>query len=458
MFMPTKLVLAPQPGPQTAFLQSRAEIVIGGGGAGGGKTASLLMSPIPGFGIRGFTGIIFRREYPQIKAPGGLWDKSRDWYLGRGGVPREGGGLDWRFASGAKIVFSHMQREEDRFSWDGSEFAFIGFDQLESFTETQFFYMFARNRSTCGVTPHIRVTCNPDPDHFLRKLLDWWIDPETGFAIPERSGVVRWFANVGNDRVWGESKQAIQAEHGPECEPKSITFIPSNVYDNPALLSKNPGYLATLKGMQLVDRERLLKGNWNIRYAAGMFFKRQWFEIVDAAPADLQMVRYWDRAGTEGPSDAESSKGSRTAGIKIGKASNGMYYVLDSIVFRGSPATVETSIKNTASQDGQRVRIGIEQDPGQAGKAEAGYQVRNLAGYVAETNAVHESKGTRAKPFSAQCEQGNVKIVRGAWNDGYLKELENFDGSGKCMADQVDASSGAFMFLTNKKPAGTWGR
>lgn len=111
--------------------------------------------------------------------------------------------------------------------------------------------------------------------------------------------------------------------------------------------------------------------------------------------------------------------------------------------------TVESTVRNTASQDGRAVIVGIEQDPGQAGKAEAQYQIRNLAGFTAKINIAREAKGVRARPFSAQCEAGNVKIVRGAWNDAYLRELENFDGTTNCVADQVDASSGAFAMLTD---------
>jgi phage terminase large subunit-like protein len=58
--------------------------------------------------------------------------------------------------------------------------------------------------------------------------------------------------------------------------------------------------------------------------------------------------------------------------------------------------------------------------------------------------------------LSAQAEAGNVKLVRGPWNDEYLNELQNFDGSDGCVADQVDASSGAFHMLTNFKRAGVW--
>jgi Terminase large subunit, T4likevirus-type, N-terminal len=81
--------------------------------------------------------------------------------------------------------------------------------------------------------------------------------------------------------------------------PISVTFIPAKVFDNPALLQVNPEYLAWLLSLPLLERERLLGGNWKIRPAAGLYFKREWCAVSDAAPADLDIVRYWDLAATE---------------------------------------------------------------------------------------------------------------------------------------------------------------
>ena len=81
--------------------------------------------------------------------------------------------------------------------------------------------------------------------------------------------------------------------------PISVTFIPAKVFDNPALLRANPEYYAWLLSLPLLERERLLNGNWKIRPAAGLYFKRDWCVVVDEVPADLDVVRYWDLAATE---------------------------------------------------------------------------------------------------------------------------------------------------------------
>lgn len=449
--MTPKAEVRPQAGSQERFLSTSADIAIYGGAAGAGKSYALLMEPLRHVGNKDFSAVIFRRTYPQISNPGGLWDTSVSLYPRCGATPKQASS-EWAFPSGAKVKFAHMQYEKDKNDWDGSQVPLIAFDQLEHFTRTQFFYMLSRNRSTCGVTPYIRATCNPVPEDdvpggWLHTLLQWWIDEETGLPIRERAGVVRWFVVQNDEVIWSDTRNDTST-----ATAKSCTFIPGTLDDNQILKVIDPGYEANLDALPKVFRERLKFGNWNARASAGNFFKREWFEIVDASPVLVDSIRYWDRAATE-----NNEGGSWTAGVLMGRDERGVFYVTDVSRFQGSALTVRSSIKNTATQDGTVVRIGIEQDPGQAGKAEAEDHIRNLAGFDARTNAVRESKGQRASMLSAQAEAGNMKLVRGRWNDTFLREAENFDGSGKCMADQVDAASGAFHMLTSHvQPRVTW--
>src|SRR5689334_5777925 len=159
--------------------------------------------------------------------------------------------------------------------------------------------------------------------------------------------------------------------------PISITFIPASVFDNPALLHVNPEYLAWLLSLPLLERERLLGGNWKIRPAAGLYFKREWCTIVDEVPADLEIVRYWDLAATE---KTEFNDPEWTVGIKLGCDGSRCYWLLDMVRARANPGDIEKLLLNTATQDGKEVRIGFGQDPGQAGKAQASHLVRALSG------------------------------------------------------------------------------
>src|SRR5690606_135321 len=113
---------------------------------------------------------IFRKTYPQVRNEGGLWDESETLYPLMGAEPIVTR-LEWRFPSGATVRFAHLDHESDKYNWQGAQIALIGFDEVTQFSESQFFYMLSRNRSTCGVRPYIRATCNPDADSWVAEMI-----------------------------------------------------------------------------------------------------------------------------------------------------------------------------------------------------------------------------------------------------------------------------------------------
>jgi hypothetical protein len=375
--------IRPQKGPQELFLSTPADVAIYGGAAGGGKSFAILLEPTRHLNNAKFGAVIFRRQGTDITKEGGLWDESQELYRALGGIPREGR-LDWSFPLGSSLSFGHLENDLTLNDWHGAQIAFIGFDELQLFTKKQFWYMFSRNRSTCGIRPYIRATCNPDPDSFVADLIAWYIDQETGYAIPERSGVIRYFLKRGDDIFWAMNKGEL-LEKFPESEPehvKSFTFIASSIYDNRILIEKDPGYLGNLLAQSIVDRERLLKGNWKIRPSAGMYFQRSWFEVVDAPPANARRVRRWDLAGTEAKSDGNPDW---SVGLKMSVDQNKIYYIEHVERFQARPEKVEAAICNIAASDGKETKVVIPQDPGQAGKYQAAYLIKQLAGYVVQS-------------------------------------------------------------------------
>jgi hypothetical protein len=179
--------------------------------------------------------------------------------------------------------------------------------------------------------------------------------------------VLRYYVRDSGAIVWADRPENL-IKHLPRPEelprdvdpprPISVTFIPASVSDNPALLRVNPEYLAWLLSLPLLERERLLGGNWKIRPAAGLYFKREWCAVVDQAPADLDVVRYWDLAATE---KTELNDPDWTVGIKLGRDRNGGYWLLDVVRGRANPGDVERLLVNTAAQDGKQVTIGFGQ-------------------------------------------------------------------------------------------------
>lgn len=430
-------VLEPQSGPQEMFLKSPADIAIYGGGAGGGKSWALLLEPLRHAARADFTSVIFRRNLTQVKNPGGLWDESARLYVPMGGQAKAQG-LEWRFPSGARVRFGHLEHERTVFDWQGAQIPLLCFDELTHFSRAQFFYMLSRNRSLCGVRPYVRATTNPDADSWVAELVSWWIDGESGLPIPDRAGRLRWFVRAGDRLEWADDPEELKKRH-PGLPPKSLTFVPARLEDNPALLRADPGYRANLLALPTVERERLLAGNWKIRPAAGLFFHRGWCPMVEALPAGLKLARYWDLAAT---AKTDANDPDWTVGVKMGRDDRGGYWIADVQRFRGNPGEVERLLLATAAADGRGVRIGLPQDPGQAGKAQAAYLVRQLAGFSVSASPESGDKITRFGPFSAQARAGNVAVLRAAWTEDFLSALEGFPEARH--DDDADAASGAF--------------
>lgn len=269
-------IIKPQSGYQLKALSSPADIVIGGAAAGVGKTFTLLLDPTRDINNKNFGGVIFRRTSPQIRNEGGLWDTSMTIYPGIGAVPRESS-LEWLFPSGAKLKFSHLEYEKNVFDWQGAQIPFIGFDELTHFSKKMFFYLLTRNRSVSGVKPYCRATCNPDPESWVYELIQWWIDPDSGFPIPERDGVIRYMLVDGENYLWGDTYEEV-IEKGwyllkepversgidPKEFVKSITFVSGSIYDNKELLKVNPAYLGNLMAQDAETKAQLLEGNWKV--------------------------------------------------------------------------------------------------------------------------------------------------------------------------------------------------
>jgi predicted phage terminase large subunit-like protein len=179
----------------------------------------------------------------------------------------------------------------------------------------------------------------------------------------------------------------------------------------------------------------------------GGLFKRAWFgEPVLAAPPGTRWVRHWDLA-------ASKKRGSgigqaATAGVKLGQAPDGAFYVGHVLRLQDEGHEVRKAIRSTAAADGVQVEVSLPQDPGQAGKVQASDLVAMLAGYVVHAEPETGDKVTRAEPIAAQAAAGNLRLVKGDWNEAFLDEVGNFpSGSHK---DQVDALSGAFGRLLKR--------
>ena len=236
---------------------------------------------------------------------------------------------------------------------------------------------------------------------------------------------------VGNAALGGEKEVA-------QGTPLSLsrTFIPAKLDDNPHLNREQ--YRAQLQDLDPVRKAQVEHGDWLVKPAAGLYFKRLWVRIVDAVPVNVRWrVRYWDLA----------AGGDWAVGVRMSLTDDGVFCVEHVVRLRGTPGEVRAAVERTAEYDGADVPIVIEQDPGQAGKDQIfSYAVwLGENGYAVYGRPKRADKITAFGPFSAQAQVRNVIVVRGAWNDAYLDVLEGFPEADH--DDDVDATSGAHAVL-----------
>lgn len=267
--------------------------------------------------------------------------------------------------------------------------------------------------------------------------------------------VTRWHDDGLEARLLKLAASSAKADQWTVLSFPAIAEEPSPSYDR-----RQPGQALwpTKYNEDELETTRISVGSydWNSLYQQrpappeGGMFKRHWFKTVKASTAQAIRVRYWDKAGSH-------DDGAYSCGVLMALKPDRTYCVEDVVRGQWSALEREQVIKYTAQADENRygdVTIWQEQEPGSGGKESAENTVRNLAGFDIRTERVTGDKATRAGPFAAQCEAGNVTMVEAPWNIPYLDELASFP-FGK-YKDQIDSSSGAFNKLVrNEAPATT---
>lgn len=177
------------------------------------------------------------------------------------------------------------------------------------------------------------------------------------------------------------------------------------------------------------------------RPAEGNIFKRSWFQTVDSVPYGAKRVRGWDKA-------ASSREGDYSVGSLMA-FHEGVFYVEDVVRGKWSAGDRDKIMKATADRDALRyknsVSIWVEQEPGSGGKESAQNTVRLLAGFPIYVEKVTGPKEVRANPFASQASGGNVRLVRGSWNNEFLTEFLTFPNG--THDDIVDSTCLAFNKL-----------
>ncbi|MEX0991327.1 MAG: phage terminase large subunit [Actinomycetota bacterium] len=397
---------------QAAFLQVPQLEALYGGAAGGGKTDALLMAALQYVDSpAGYHAVIVRDSFAAMGESGAIIHRAREWLAGTDATYNSG---DHRFTfpSGADLSFRPMDQAGDERAFMGSEYSFIGVDELTTLTETEYRFLLTRLRRPASSRLPLRMRAT---------------------AMPYGPGVA-WVRRMFVDSPASSGR----------------IFIPALLVDNPYLDTES--YTRTLSALEPVTRAQMLHGDWSVQPEGGMFH-RDWFDAVmreDIPRRQVPLCRYWDLASTE---PAKGKDPDYTCGVLLGRDDDGQAGVFDVVRAQESALGVEQLIKQTsasdaafAAQSGSPLAIRMEQEPGASGAALVDHYLRQvLPGSDFQGVRPTGSKTARAAPVASLAEAGHLYIKRGDWNDAFLDELCAFPLAGH--DDQVDALSGAFACL-----------
>lgn len=394
---------------QKVFLRTNAIEALFGGAAGGGKSSALLMSALQYVDVPGYSAILFRRTFADLSLPGALMDRFKTWIDEMDGVHWNANSYVATFPSGARISFGYLNNTNDYLRYKGSEFQFIGMDEVTEIRESDYRYLFSRlRRPATGplsqVPLRMRAASNPAPNWVRQRFI-----------------------------VEGLEKGRI--------------FVPSKLTDNPGIDADS--YRQALQALDPIERRRLEEGDW-WSTTLGTMFERESIVIIDnsdipTVTSAARAVRFWDLAATE-PSQATPNPDWTVGTLML--FDSGIAYILDVKKIRAKGEKVEQFVAQTAYEDGIGVSIRMEQEPGSAGKALVDQYARYVVpGHDFQGIRSTGDKITRARPFSAAVANGNVRVVRGTWLSDWMDELSSFPEA--CdHDDQVDSAVGAFTYLT----------
>lgn len=429
---------APNEGPQARFLSLTCFEALYGGAAGGGKSDSILVDAIRyvgrGYGSN-YQALLLRTTFPALEKS--LILRSHALYPRIGGTYLESK-KTWVFPGKERVVFGYLESDKDVDQYQGAAFPFIGFDELTQFSLKQYLYLFSRCRSAHGIPCRIRSTTNPGGDghEWVFKRFGAWLDPKS--KLHAAPGQALYFVKRDGEEV-AVPKGTLDNDGTPAI---GRVFVPAKLSDNPYLAADGQ-YARSLRELDPVTQKQLLEGDWLVKPAAGLYFKRTQVTYVDDVPRCPQWVRAWDLAATP---ETEDNDPAWTAGVKMGLL-DGVPVIADVARCREDPAGVDALMAATAELDGPSVSILFPQDPGQAGVSQVQKFSRLLKRFTFKSVRPTGDKITRFGPFSSQAKSRGVILVRAPWNEAYIQELEGFPAAK--IKDQVDATSDAYNELAS---------
>ena len=417
-----------------------------GGAAAGGKSEALLMAALQYVDVPGYAALILRRDTRRLTLAGGLIPRAHQWLSGKGPT-WNGAQKMWTFPTSgapATISFGYLKDGTDKYRYGSSEYQFIAFDELTEFPEDDYLFLFSRLRKTVDMHVPLRVRSASNPGNL-------------GHAWVQR-------------RFVGEASRSEEQAAAEMLWRNGIAYIPARIADNPAV--NEAEYRMSLSHLPLVERERLMHGDWAIR--ADGLIRANWLRYFEQRNHEQRGTRF-TLLGEEGKSVATIDERSCRRFVTIDPAGTSAERAQEQ---RGRPASwsvitvwdqpVGEFSRHLLLREVIRARVGFEGlcrllrechaawrpvkmviENEKLGQAAVDVLGRELPLETISTSG--KDKIARAAPLLVKLERGEIWLPREAlWRLPFESELLSWTGLPQETCDQIDAAAYAVQIAAEQ--------
>ena len=402
---------APTP-KQQIFLASTDLEGLYGGAAGGGKTDVLLQDALANVDVPRYAALLLRKTIEDLKKPDALIDRAHLW-LASTAAKWKDRERSWTFPSGAVLQFGYLENANDHFQYQGAQLQYIGVDELTQHRKYQYTYLFSRLRRLAGsdIPLKMRGTTNPGGEY-----AEW---------VYERF-IEGW------DKKGDKFTQTFTEDMGEfGIVEGSRFFIPSTLLDNPYIDKKE--YVRSLSQLGEVEREQLLRGDWDIM-PTGWHFQKEWFKIVHEVPVVSRYVRGWDTSLVK--------EGDPNSSTLVGVTENDVAAIIHQDNFQADvPDTYEKMVAHALSDPPGTV-MAVERSTASITLFQDLKRDPRLAGIrLVEVPVRGRDELQRAAMWINRLEKGLVVLVKGPWNQPFIAQCLQFRNEKSNKDDRISGVS-----------------